>query len=528
MTKFERLSPDQKLLWLYEQLKCLYRDVQNTPPPVFNQDNKFKLINFGSASSPFDGPVSIADTINNLPSLFSSPNYKTVLEDEIPIFQGYVSRGRARGTFNTYVVKGYGKGIYGRFGNITLIDSDLILIEEQLVGGDIFPPIDNDPNAIVHDMGEISNGDYLTAINNLSNYSITEGTNHYYEFTVGGSRFVYIAEVPNGVYGILGTQMILTDLFLIYDESSSNVIITPTGLEALDEGNGIGWRLIGRNPMEYENIGKNAIDFSKNDLSFLSKVGGAGEDSVTFGQHNQNRGAGSIINGYNNIVSVDAYSWSSIVNGSNNINDGSLGGITSGSTLINRQAWGCSVFGVANKEIAGSGGNLAGSPTNPMFIIGNGTQTNDYQSGNFHGYKAVVRSNCFVARRGGQIEFESLSIPKINAGIDRIAITKEYLRQSTPIKSLKCSILVDPSGSASGVFFPGAGINNYGFTGNLPFSTLTGTVTIGSVDGEFVLGKTFITVTDGHITSLSVTNATFIINNLTASRVVHFTVEVFE
>lgn len=35
-----------------------------------------------------------------------------------------------------------------------------------------------------------------------------------------------------------------------------------TGLEALDEGNGIGWRLIGRDPAQSGNIGLNAIDFS--------------------------------------------------------------------------------------------------------------------------------------------------------------------------------------------------------------------------------------------------------------------------
>lgn len=35
-----------------------------------------------------------------------------------------------------------------------------------------------------------------------------------------------------------------------------------SGLEALDEGNGIGWRLLGRNSDSYDNIGLNAIDFS--------------------------------------------------------------------------------------------------------------------------------------------------------------------------------------------------------------------------------------------------------------------------
>ena len=37
---------------------------------------------------------------------------------------------------------------------------------------------------------------------------------------------------------------------------------TATGLEILDEGNGNGWRLIGRTAANYGNIGLDAIDFS--------------------------------------------------------------------------------------------------------------------------------------------------------------------------------------------------------------------------------------------------------------------------
>ncbi len=35
-----------------------------------------------------------------------------------------------------------------------------------------------------------------------------------------------------------------------------------TGLEAINEGDGVGWRLVGRDPAEYDGLGKNAIDFS--------------------------------------------------------------------------------------------------------------------------------------------------------------------------------------------------------------------------------------------------------------------------
>ena len=39
-------------------------------------------------------------------------------------------------------------------------------------------------------------------------------------------------------------------------------LVNPTGLEAIDEGNGIGYRVIGRDPANYGDIGENAIDLS--------------------------------------------------------------------------------------------------------------------------------------------------------------------------------------------------------------------------------------------------------------------------
>ena len=47
--------------------------------------------------------------------------------------------------------------------------------------------------------------------------------------------------------------------------------IMPTGLEAIDEGNGVGWRLIGRDPLNYGNIGIDAVDFG-----FSSSAGTTG------------------------------------------------------------------------------------------------------------------------------------------------------------------------------------------------------------------------------------------------------------
>ena len=76
-------------------------------------------------------------------------------------------------------------------------------------------------------------------------------------------------------------------LFIKKDDGSESVVEigsggSSTGLEALDEGNGIGWRLIGRNPDNYGNIGYNAIDFSESNSS-SSTNGATGNNSLAIG-----------------------------------------------------------------------------------------------------------------------------------------------------------------------------------------------------------------------------------------------------
>ena len=71
--------------------------------------------------------------------------------------------------------------------------------------------------------------------------------------------------------------------------TNSDTTNTFSGLEAIDEGNGIGWRLKGRDPNNYGNIGLNAVDFSFSDDNFErdygphSGKGATGESSFAMG-----------------------------------------------------------------------------------------------------------------------------------------------------------------------------------------------------------------------------------------------------
>jgi hypothetical protein len=55
-----------------------------------------------------------------------------------------------------------------------------------------------------------------------------------------------------------------------------------SGLESLDEGNGIGWRLIGRNPSNYGDIGLKAVDLSS-DIGLSTTQGATGDYSIGMG-----------------------------------------------------------------------------------------------------------------------------------------------------------------------------------------------------------------------------------------------------
>ncbi|MDP5082567.1 MAG: tail fiber domain-containing protein [Winogradskyella sp.] len=110
----------------------------------------------------------------------------------------------------------------------------------------------------------------------------------------------------------LGTTQFSAVPYAFHARKAENV----KGLEPTDEGNGIGWRLVDRNPANYDNIGFNAIDFSfiddpnlglgatGNYAFSLGRNGTAsGEHALTFGNQNYALNDYAVAFGNNNIVS---------------------------------------------------------------------------------------------------------------------------------------------------------------------------------------------------------------------------------
>jgi len=120
----------------------------------------------------------------------------------------------------------------------------------------------------------------------------------------------------------LGTTQFSAVPHAFHAKKAANV----KGLEAIDEGSGIGWRLIGRNINNYNNIGFNAIDLSFIDDPNLG-LGATGNYAFSLGHNGTASGEHSFVFGNQNYALNDY----AIVLGNNNsvsgLNSTAIGGI---------------------------------------------------------------------------------------------------------------------------------------------------------------------------------------------------------
>jgi hypothetical protein len=264
---------------------------------------------------------------------------------------------------------------------------------------------------------------------------------------------------------------------LVNDGDGSNVfatvdqIVGVSGLEAIDEGDGIGFRLKGRNAANFGIIGEEAVDISVSQTA-SNDIGGRGKYTFTQGFENKNKEDSSIIFGYqnesspertnfssaiagNNLLvgytnkthnnsyasfvlgntnrlgtsgagssggSGESCVWYSIVGGRDNVQYSAKNSLMVGANLLSGSA-GCAVVGISNVDLTVTPATgqvfTLDSDDNPRFIVGNG----DYNSVT----KVGTRSNAFVVMANGEITAPSTSIADINnAGVKAIT-TNEYV-----------------------------------------------------------------------------------------------------
>lgn len=194
-------------------------------------------------------------------------------------------------------------------------------------------------------------------------------------------------------------------------ESGDNVTVTGIGtilspyivngqtspFEKIDEGNGEGYVIRGRDSTFYGNIGLDAIDFSYSG-SASPTMGSTGENSFTVGEENISSAYGATTFNYKNTnASVEG-----LIGGANNQSAGFVNHVLgTGNDVTGTNI---TVVGQAANVISEStASNNIG--TSPVFVVGNGTIADASD------YAVATRSNAFTVYKNGQID-----IPKYGNG----------------------------------------------------------------------------------------------------------------
>lgn len=199
-----------------------------------------------------------------------------------------------------------------------------------------------------------------------------------------------VDELPEGNSGN-GFVIFEGDLYFWDGDSWELAGLLPSGpasgLEALNDGNGIGWRLIGKNTTNYGNIGLNAVDLSHSDSGSSTK-GAAGSASFASGTNTTASGINSFAIGSTTIASgSQSFAFGSNITTASGAQSSAFGMGNTASSLSS------TVIGLWS--VAAVGQNpTAFVPTDEVFKIGNGTN-------------GFGRSNAFVVyknsiqRQGG-------------------------------------------------------------------------------------------------------------------------------
>ncbi|MCX7550476.1 tail fiber domain-containing protein [Xanthomarina sp. F2636L] len=226
----------------------------------------------------------------------------------------------------------------------------------------------------------------------------------------------------------------ITDNKALITKEYADTNLAPSGLEALDEGNGTGYRIVGRDPVNYGNIGLNAVDLSYS--SQATEFNGAfGQNSTAIGR-NTSAGEYSTAMGFNTDASGE---YSTAIG---NFTDASGEYSTAMGYYVNAESFRSTAIGSRN---IGGGSPTGWVAADPLFEIGNGLNTS---------------SNALTILKNGTITAPSFDIAEITD--DKALITKEYADTNLTASGLE----VLTEGANSGYRLIGKNPSFYGNIGN--------------------------------------------------------------
>ncbi|WP_458626122.1 tail fiber domain-containing protein [Winogradskyella sp. PC D3.3] len=272
----------------------------------------------------------------------------------------------------------------------------------------------------------------------------------------------------------MGTTEFKTVPYAINAKTATNV----TGLEALNEGNGTGWRLKGRDSNNYGDIGANAVDISSN-YSPSTTIGATGSYSIAMGRGTTASGDFSLaMGGYtkasgNNSMATGYYSEAS--------------GTSSSAMGYNAKASGDYAIAMGFNPIASGQASTATGY--------NSTASQDYATAMGHG---TIASNYSSTAMGDSTEASGLSSTAMGFETEASGQTSVAMGQSTTASgqtSTSMGLETEASGSyaiamgyktlASGVASTAMGSSS---TASGDSSTTMGSYSTASGDSSIAMG----------------------------------------
>jgi hypothetical protein len=286
-----------------------------------------------------------------------------------------------------------------------------------------------------------------TGLNNFYGYNGTDWLN------LGSAGGVGSYVLPTASTTILGGVKIDGTSITISNGVISSNSEAPA-IVSINEGNGIGFTIAGRNPDNYGNIGSGAFDLSRSDNA-SSVRGSTGELSFSIGWHNITSGYGAMSIGWSNsttgpggftagglnsnggysdfvagtynttaqtTASTNAYKFMA---GVRNVSNSGFGNGTLGCGNVNDTHSG-TVVGQAAETLTG-GGNQGSTP---MFVVGNGIF-----NFNANVLATTSRSNAFRVLHSGAIIGDSLTNALIGSSGSQSLITRNFVFSTVPTTS---------------------------------------------------------------------------------------------
>jgi len=171
-----------------------------------------------------------------------------------------------------------------------------VLTLTRLSGGTVTTNLDNRYSLTghTHDLSGLTNTGHTHTVSEVTDFPtnvsfFTNDVGYLTGYTETGNTDDY---VTGGTFNVTNGNLTLTRVSggtVNVDLDGRYLLITgftaPTGLEAIDEGNGIGWRLISRNSSNFGDIGLDAVDFSRSTSTSTTR-GAVGDFSFAAGENN--------------------------------------------------------------------------------------------------------------------------------------------------------------------------------------------------------------------------------------------------